>query len=132
MVLDNYLCALSSGSYPGVAAFHCLKYEKSAFLRRTGAVLKLEARTTTQLLWELGWRTIEVYRCSNYNNVDRVEGALHETFKLHYINGRRVLLSTMVGAGSCGGTIDKTYSAFITYNVHGPDGTTLTECRDES
>jgi len=45
-------------------------------------------------------------------------------------NGKRILLSTMVGAGTASGSFDRGgYCVFLTYNVLGPDGDLLRESR---
>ena len=47
------------------------------------------------------------YESTNVANVDRVEAALHALFADSEINGRRVLLSKMAGAGTASGSFDR-------------------------
>ena len=47
------------------------------------------------------------YESTNVANVDRVEAALHALFADSEINGKRVLLSKMVGAGTASGSFDR-------------------------
>ena len=103
--------------YVGVSMGRRVWVECHAFLTRPGSVL---AHAPTNTSWkgylEKNWRTVEVFRSRNPDDVDRVEAYLH-----HRLSGSEYKLWRRVGAGTCGHYYDGVYVCFITFCAGSPE-----------